>query len=141
MSDSRIVTIRKSANINPELLTLPFVFINKQFGYSVDSILRPLHSDIHIGNPNYTFPNTIQEYFLTVEGVPGKEPWIALGVLTGGIYFLYTAFMTHSLGTFVNNGHMNLWVSTRFSDIVHYAMDKMIYNTYMINTENMIIII
>ena len=141
MTDSRIATIRKSANINQELVSFPLVFIGTQFGYPIDSILRPLHSDIHIGPPDYTFPNTIQEYFLTVEGVPGKEPWIAVGVLTGGIYFLYTAYMTHSLGTFVNNGHMNLWVSTKFSDIVHYAMDKSIYDTYMINTENMIVII
>jgi hypothetical protein len=141
MTDSRIVTIRKSINIRPELVSFPLVFIGPQSGFPLESILRKLQSDIYLGHTTYTFPNTIQEYFLTVEGVPGKEPWIALGTLTGGVYFLFTAYMTHSIGTFLKNGHMNLWVSTNFSDIINYAMDATIYNTYMIHTQSIISIV
>jgi hypothetical protein len=141
MSDSRIVTMRKSANINPGLVAFPLGFIGPYFGFSLESILRVLHSDIYLGQLPNTFPNTIQEYFLTLEGMPGERPWVAMGTLTNGVYFLFTAYMTRPLGTFINNGHMNLWVSTRFGDLIHFAMDTPLYNAYLRNTDDGIVII
>ena len=137
MSDSRIVTIRKSAT-KEEQIKFPFLFINPQFGYSVDTILKKIHTapDLHLGKFPDTFPYTIQEYFWIKEGVQGKQPWIALGLLKGGIYFLYTAHMISPTNTFVKNGHMHLWVSTRFSDIIHFAMDFSTYSLYLSETSN-----
>lgn len=133
MSNSRILTIRKSATVNPRHIILPLIFLNKQFGYDVNSIFREIHSapDVHLGT-DVTFPNTIEEYFWIQEG--GKEPWIALGLLNNGIYFLFTAYMFQPTGTFLNNGHMNLWASTRYSDIIQFAMDSSIYSLYLANT-------
>jgi hypothetical protein len=135
MSNSRILTIRKSATVNPQQIMLPLLFVNRQFGYSVDSIFRKIFSssEVHLGT-DITFPHTIEEYFWIQEGQQGKEPWIALGLLNNGIYFLFTAFMIMPTGTFTNNGHMNLWASTRFSDIIQFAMDSPIYSLYLANT-------
>ena len=134
MSNSRITTIRKSATVNPEKIMLPLVFVNKQFGYSVDSIFRKIDStpEVHLGT-DFTFPHTIKEYFWIKEG-GGKESWIALGLLNNGIYFLYTAYMILPTGTFINNGHMNLWASTRFSDLIQFAMDEPVYSLYLSET-------
>jgi hypothetical protein len=68
--------------------------------------------------------------------VPGLTPWIALGKLQGDIYFLYTAFMSIPSNTFINNGHMDLWVSSRYSDIIQFAMDTAFYTDYISNTNN-----
>jgi len=135
MSNSRILTIRKSANINPQDIMLPLLFVNAQFGYPVNSILRKIHSapTIHLGT-DLTFPNTIEEYFWIQEG-KGNEPWVALGLLNNGIYFLFTAYMIQPTGTFLKNGHMNLWVSTYYSDLIQFAMDSSIYSSYLANTE------
>ena len=133
MSDSRIVTIRKSENIDTKAIIFPLVFVKSQFGFSVESILRDIYSspDVYLGKEPSTFPNTIQEYFWIHEGKSGEDPWIALGELKGNIYFLYTAYMILPSNTFVNNGHMNLWVSSRFSDIIQFAMDSSIYTLYI----------
>jgi hypothetical protein len=135
MSNSRIYTIRKSATLDPEKIMLPLLFVNKQFGYSVDTIFRKIHSapEVHLGT-DVTFPNTIEEYFWIHEGQQGKEPWIALGLLNNGIYFLFSAYMISPTGSFFKNGHMNLWASTRFSDLIQFAMDSSIYSLYLENT-------
>jgi len=138
MSDSRILTIRKSDNINKDNIMLPLMFFGDKHGYSLESILRPIHSslEIYMGTYPDTFPHTIQEYFWIKTGEPGISPWIALGKLKGDIYFLYTAFMTISSNSFINNGHMDLWVSYRYSDIINFAMDTAFYNNYISNTSN-----
>lgn len=142
MSETRITDIRVSSNINPAGLRLPFVFIQGQFGYSVESILRPLRpmSAIHLGVYPDTFPNTIKEYYWIQEGspsgVPGSKPWMALGRLTNDLYFFYNAQCNNTQKTFLDNGHMNLWVSMRFSDIINYAMDKVTYQTYFDETSS-----
>lgn len=135
MSNSRSLTLRKSATVNPQHIMLPFLFVNEQFGYSVNSILRKIHSApaVNLGTET-TFPNTIQEYFWIQEGKANK-PWIATGLLNNGIYFLFTAYMFQPTGTFLNNGHMNLWVSTYYSDLIQFAMDSSIYSQYLANTE------
>jgi len=139
MSDSRSVTLRKSDTILKEQIMFPLLFINPALGYSVESITRKIHSapDIHLGNL-HTFPQTILEFFWIKEGEAGKEPWVALGILEGDIYFLYTAYMSMPKDTFVKNGHMNLWVSTRYSDIISFAMDSSIYSLYLNNTKSVI---
>lgn len=135
MSDSRIATIRKSVNIDPSQILFPFVFLSEQFGYSQDSILRYIYAspDIHLA-PN-EFPNEIKEYFWIKEGVPGKEPWFAVGSLNDGKYFLYKAYMNLPTNTFINNGHMDLWVSLRFNDLIQYAIDHVAYSEYIKDTE------
>jgi len=138
MSDSRILIIRKSDNINKDNIMLPLMFFGDKHGYSLESILRPIYPsfEIHMGEYPDTFPHTIEEYFWIKAGQPGISPWIALGKLKGDIYFLYTAFMNISSNTFINNGHMDLWVSYRFSDIINFAMDASFYNDYISNTTN-----
>jgi len=139
MSETRITDIRVSSNINPGVLSLPFMFIHGQFGYSVESILRPLRpmSAVHLGVYPDTFPNTIKEYYWIQSGSPGdgSKPWMALGRLTNDLYFFYTAQCANTQKTFLDNGHMNLWVSMRFSDIINYAMDKATYQTYFDETD------
>uniref|UniRef100_A0A6C0AN61 Uncharacterized protein n=1 Tax=viral metagenome TaxID=1070528 RepID=A0A6C0AN61_9ZZZZ len=136
MSDSRILTIRKSDNKNHEDIMLPLMFLGEKFGYSLKSIFRQIHSapEIHLGVYPDTFPHTIQEYYWIKLGIPGENPWVALGKLKGDMYFLYTAFMSRPSNTFINNGHMDLWVSSRYSDIVQFAMDKAFYKEYISNT-------
>ena len=136
MSDSRIVTMRKSETINLMGLRLPLLFIQAQFGYSVDSILRPIHGmpKIHMGTYPDTFPNTITEYYWIQEGAPGLSLWMALGKLSNDLYFFYTAQCSDTQKTFLDNGHMNLWVSTKYGDLIHYAMDKLTYQKYIKDT-------
>ena len=135
-SDSRSVELRKSHNIDYEKIGFPLLFARPQFGYSVDSMIQRIHTnrDIHLGPETFTFPDTIQEFFWISEGEPGKKPWIAFGLLQNNIYFLYKAHMIRPSATFVNNGRMNLWVSTSYSDIIHFAMDSSIYKLYIEET-------
>jgi hypothetical protein len=136
MTDSRIVTIRKSENVDPTMIAIPLLFVRGYFGYSVESILRDIHPapDVYLGNEPNTFPNTIEEYYWIQEGIPGKTQWIAVGKLTNEVYFLYKAFMKKPTNTFVNNGQMDLWVSTNYSDLIKYAMDSSLYATYISST-------
>jgi hypothetical protein len=128
MSDSRIVTIRKSEIIDTRAIQFPLLFIGP-YGFLIESILRPIHIS---ETPVTDFPKYIQEYYWIKEGKPGESAWIALGQLKDGLYFLYTAYMISpsSKPTFINNGDMNLWVTARFSDIINFAMDSSIYNLY-----------
>lgn len=129
MSDSRIVTIRKSEVIDTRAIQFPLLFVGIN-GFSIESILRPIYIS---ETPVTDFPKSIEEYYWIKEGKAGESQWIALGQLKEGLYFLYTAYMIYPLTkpTFINNGHMNLWVSTRFSDIIEFAMDSSIYTLYI----------
>lgn len=135
MSDLRITQIRKSDTQGD--LDYPFLFIHKQFGYSVESIFRPIHtiSQIHLGVYPDTFPHTIQEYFWSQTGAAGSDLWIALGQLKNGLYFFYTAQCQDTPRKFLDGGHMNLWISPIFSDIIHFAMDGQMYNKYIEKTK------
>lgn len=137
MSDIRITQIRKSVTVNPANLRLPFVFIHEQFGYSVNSILRPIGnaSSVHLGIYPDTFPNTIQDYYWINTGSPGADLWMALGTLSNGLYFFYTAQCPDTQKTFLDGGYMNLWVSVKFADIINYAMDNLTYKTYIEETQ------
>ena len=136
MSDSRIVTIRKSETLDPGVLQDALLFVQAQFGYSVESILRTLNNrvEVHLGVYPDTFPNTIKEYYWIQGGAPGLTPWMALGRLTNDLYFFYTAQCSNTKKTFLDGGHMNLWVSVQFSDLIHYAMGGQIYNKYIEET-------
>jgi hypothetical protein len=138
MSDSRILSIRKSDSVDDADIMFPLVFFGEKHGYSLQDIFRPIHSapEVHLGTYPDTFPYTIQEYYWIKPGVPGVSPWIALGTLQGELYFLYTAFMRTTSNTFINNGHMDLWVSSRYSDIIQFAMDPALYTDYISNTTN-----
>ena len=136
MSDSRVVTIRKSANLNLGSLRTPFLFLQEQFGYSIPSILRPLRSmpNVHLGTYPNTFPNTITDYYWVHEGQPGGSQWMALGKLTNGLYFLYTAVCGNTQKTFLDGGKMNLWVSLDYGDLIQFAMDSVTYTAYFNDT-------
>jgi hypothetical protein len=137
MSDSRVATIRKSAEATLEALNHPLLFVQAQFGYSAASILRPIHSmtQVNLGTYPDTFPNTITEVYWTQEGFAGRTPWIALGQLSNGLYFLYSAVCSETPKTFVDGGKMNLWVSLQFSDLIHFAMDSDTYIKYFNETK------
>lgn len=124
---SRLTTIVKTS-IDPDITLLPFLYINPQFGYSVNSILRHLHTTPAVFLKSDVFPYNVQEYYWIQEGEPGKTSWYALGLLEDNIYFLYRAYTDN---TFEKDGHMDLWVSYNFSDIINSAMDASVYNSYI----------
>jgi hypothetical protein len=133
MSSSRIVEIRKSDSlVSSTVLQLPFAFIQKQFGYPVESILRPIHceSRVNLGIYPNTFPNTIKEYFWIY--ADSRSMWVALGVLDSDLYFLYTA---QTASSFQNkSGMMNLWVASKFANLVQFAMSEDLYTRYISET-------
>ena len=131
MSDSRIVSIRKSVSLDPDQLLTPFLYLNPQFGYTVESILRYMDSSRDcIINPS-AFPYEIKEYYWIQEGEPGKKSWYALGLLEDNIFFFYKAYTYTS---FDKDGYMELWISYKFSDLLQYAMDTLTYNAYITDT-------
>ena len=74
------------------------------------------------------FPHNIQEYYWIQKGEPGNKSWYALGLLEDDIYFLYRAY-TYS--RFENDGHMDLWLSYNFGDLIQHAMDNSVYTNYI----------
>lgn len=131
---SRDTSIRKS-QVDPVSMSLPFLYINPQFGYSVDTILRDILESPDCVIKENTFPYEIKEYYWIQEGIPGKQPWYALGYLDEGVYFFYKAF---TYNTFDKDGHMDLWLSYNFGDLIQYAMDTLTYNIYITSTQNTI---
>jgi hypothetical protein len=128
---SRITTIVKTS-IDPDISLLPFLYINPQFGYSVNSILRNLHTTPTVFLKPDVFPYNIQEYYWIQEGEPGKKSWYAMGLLEDNIFFLYRAYTDN---TFEKDGHMDLWISYNFSDIINSAMDTSVYNAYITSSQ------
>ena len=123
---SRITTIIKTT-IQPDIPLLPFLFINPQFGYSLNSMIRDIHTTPKVFLKPDVFPHNIQEYYWIQEGVTGNKSWYALGLLQDNIYFLYRAY-THT--GFEKDGHMDLWLSYKFNDLIQSAMDTSVYNAY-----------
>jgi hypothetical protein len=114
----------------------PFMFLHEQFGYSVKSIYRQIltESPVDLGVYPDTFPNNIAEYYWIEEGRAAVKSWKAIGLLKSGLYFYYTAYCNGADGNFKNGGHMNLWMVTRYSDIIQYAMDNDTYAVYIRET-------
>ena len=133
---SRDVSIRLSPNLNPSLLNDAFIYIQKQFGYPVESIQRPVHSEplIHLGTYPDTFPNTIKEYYWINATSTPSNSWSALGCLDSGHYFFYTAYCATTPRMFLDGGNMNLWVSTRFSSILNFVFSQSTYQQYINET-------
>jgi hypothetical protein len=135
MSVERIMGLRTSIYpINPRDLRLPFAYINKQFGYPVESILKKIHCEpvVHLGSYPNTFPNTIREYYWISS--LGGQSWIALGKMKNDLYFLYKAH-SNTINNFAkSNGAMYLWISTRYTSIIQFAMDMSTYQQYINST-------
>jgi hypothetical protein len=129
---SRVTTIIKTLTA-PDTTPLPFLFINPQFGYSVNSILRDLHTSPTVFLKPDVFPHNIQEYYWIQEGQPKNSSWYALGLLEGNIYFLFRAYTNTG---FEKDGHMDLWLSYKFSDIIEFAMDASMYNSYITSVQS-----
>jgi hypothetical protein len=134
---NRTSELRRMPVLDSSPMLTPFVYMHAQFGYSVESIYRKINSQptFHLGTYPNTFPNTIQEYFW-IYTTPTL--WKALGTfaLNGTlVYFFYTA-STNSNGSFIDEqrGVMNLWVSTRYADLIHFVMDTETYNQYVLDT-------
>jgi hypothetical protein len=118
-------------------LRLPFLFVNSSLGYPISSILRPIYaSPEFVLKPN-SFPHDISTYLWVQEGCLGKEQWFALGRLEDGLYFFYKAY-AHS--DFIKDGHMDLWVSPRLSDLEQFAMDRQIYELYSKNNKTAVLV-
>jgi len=135
MSVERIMGLRTSIYpINPRDLRLPFAFLQPQFGYSVESILRHIQCEPVLRLDPYpnTFPNTIQEQYWICSS-PGEGLWISLGTLTNGLYFLYMA-SCNTNGFMNKNGKMFLWLSTRYDTLIQYAMSQSVYDMYISST-------
>ena len=137
IENKRTSELRHVKNIDSSPMLTPLVYMHKQFGYSVDSIYRKIESQptLHLGTYPNTFPNTIQEYFWVYTN---NQVWKALGTfaLNGSlVYFFYTASL-NSTGTFIDEqrGVMNLWASTRYSDLINFVMDAETYDRYYSDT-------
>ena len=124
---SRDIAIRK-IQLDTTSIILPLSYINQHFGFSINSIIRDLHTTPKVFLKPDAFPHNIQEYYWIQDGVIGNKSWYALGLLEGNIYFLYRAY-THT--GFEKDGHMDLWLSYTFGDLIKYAMDNSVYNNYI----------
>ena len=135
MSTTRILEIRKSKSlISSALLNVPFGYIQKQFGYPIESIIRYIHCEtrFHLGFYPNTFPYIIKEYYWI--STDSKSEWIALGVLDSGIYFFYTAH-SNAEHPFVNKqGIMSLWVALNYDNLIKFAMTEDVYRRYIAET-------
>lgn len=134
---NRFSELRKMNHVDHIPLLTPFLYMHPQYGYSVDSIYRKINSQpkLHLGTYPNTFPNTIEEYFWISAS---SNLWKALGTvnLNGSlVYFFYTAAL-NSEGSFVGKqkGVMNLWLSTRYADIIQFVMDTDTYIKYYVET-------
>ena len=140
MSRDYGIRLNANANANAHQLNTPFMYIHAQFGFPVESIYRRFknQSDAFLGIYPNTFPNNISELYWVQEGMPTMRPWIALGKLSTGLYFYYTAFSLDISGIFWKNGipcgHMNLWLSPRYEDLIQSSMDSATYATYIAET-------
>ena len=132
---SRDIVIHKTKP-DTSKISLPLLFINPQFGYSVDNIIRYIRESPDSFLKPDAFPHDIKEYFWIQEGIPGSKPWYCIGCLQEyNLFFFFKAF-TYTM--FDKDGHMDLWVSHRFSDLIQYAMDTMTYTTYITDIRNKI---
>jgi hypothetical protein len=146
MTDTtRLVEIRKQPNVNFMRMQLPYVYIQPQFGYSMSDIQRKINNQtmLYIGAWPDTFPKTITSHYWTYKtpeslnpSVPGLFTWASLGTLADGHYFFYTAQCKNVPETFLqSDSSMNLWVSTRYSDLIHFAMNQNLYDQYIKDCE------
>jgi len=105
--ETRDTRMRKmsSNSIDTNAMQKPYMYIQEQFDYSVESIYRRFitQSDADLGSYPDTFPNNIKEYFWIQVGEARLKSWISLGQLTNGLYFYYTAFSTNQDGKFYVN--------------------------------------
>jgi hypothetical protein len=137
VADSRTSEVRKSDKIYPSHMALPFSFCQPQFGYTNKKIYVKLHgqSYLDVGEFPTGFPHTIQEFLWISQGNPGTDIWICLGRLNFGAYFYYTASCNNTPRTFLDGGSMSLCVTTDYSKIIQYAMDKDVYAQYISETK------
>ena len=87
---SRDFTIYKT-NPDTSKISLPLLYVNPQFGFSVNSILRHIHGSPDVFLKPNIFPYEIKEYYWIQEGDFGSNPWLALGLLEEELYFYYKA--------------------------------------------------
>jgi len=134
---TRTVEIRRATNLNSEILKIPYTYIQEQFGYSVASIQRQIHNEptLNLGTFPDTFPQTVLEYYWIHTEAGSSNSWMALGKMTNGLYFFYTARCKNSPLSFLEKGAaMNLWVSWRYSELIHFAMNQSTYDLYVSET-------
>ena len=76
-----------SNSIDTNAMQKPYMYIQEQFDYSVESIYRRFitQSDADLGSYPDTFPNNIKEYFWIQVGEARLKSWISLGQLTNGL--------------------------------------------------------
>ena len=134
---TRTVEIRRATNLNSDDLKIPYAYIQDQFGYSVASIQRQIHSEpaLDLGTFPDTFPHIVLEYYWIHTETGLSNSWMALGKLANGLYFFYTARCGNTPRAFLDkNSSMNLWVSWRYSELIHFAMNQSTYDLYMAET-------
>ena len=133
---SRNTEIRRATNINSDVLRIPYAYIQEQFGYSVKSIQRQIHSEpvLDLGTFPNTFPQTVAEYYW-IHAPTDANSWTVLGRMNNGLYFFYTAQCKNTPRAFLDNGGiMNLWVSWRYSELINFAMNQSTYDLYISET-------
>lgn len=123
---------RRAPHVNPAALAEPFEWIEHDKCYEIASILRPIPAESIQADPG-DFPNNIATYYWISEGENDEKPWYALGQLTNGNYFFYSAWCVYT--GFECSGEMQLWVSASFESLTKYAMDSATYADYIAGTE------
>jgi hypothetical protein len=133
---TRNTEIHRAGNINSDVLRIPYAYIQEQFGYSVKSIQRQIHSEpvLDLGTFPNTFPQNVTEYYW-IHAPTGANSWTVLGRMNNGLYFFYTAQCKNTPRAFLDKGGaMNLWVSWRYSELINFAMNQSTYDLYISET-------
>jgi hypothetical protein len=123
---SRCTEIRIAHNLLPRsVLDEPFGYIGEL--YDIDEFMRTLPVDTVLSEPG-DFPNNIEEFYWIKEGAHDEEFWEAVGKLTNGSYFFYTAGCDYT--GFDCQGTMKLILSPYFANLVQYGMPEASYQLY-----------
>lgn len=110
----------------------PYGYIHpKSSRYSLEYIRKPILVEEEEADAD-KFPWSIREHFWFVEGNNLGEDWISCGLLDNGNYFFYKGDCSYT--GFSVYGHMSLWVSESWKNIVDYVMTESEYELYMQET-------
>ncbi len=126
---SRFLGPRKATEVCANDLEEPFDFLEEYGGPR--AIQRPLlgQEDVDVGD----FPNNVEEYLWTHEGINDYEPWYAVARLNNGSYVFFKAECVYT--GFDCQGDMFLWAAKDLATLVNYAMDVQDYDAWIKGTE------
>lgn len=117
-----------------EIMQYPLSYIVEEeensYGYDLKNIQREILVESEEEQASAgTFPKNIKEYFWVRCGENDGDDWIACGLLENGAYFLFEGGCDYT--GFDCQGHMCLWVSKKWENIIDHAMSEKTYSLYL----------